>query len=376
MSIGENAMKGKEKRTLLMILLAAISLSCGAMAIRQQLQYRKILADGEEAAQIAGLQGQSAEGRQTAAPLPSSYAGTEGSASLLPSSYAGTEGSASPLPSPYAGTEGSASLLPSPYAGTEGPASLLPSPYAGTEGPASLLPSPYAGTERPVSLLPFPYARAGGLVSPLPAHPAEAGQAPPSEALPEEAADLADIDLGALRAANEDVAGWIKIPGTALSYPLMQGTDNQFYLSHNWKGEASRGGSVFLEATSSPELTDLHTIVYGHRMRNGSMFATLKYYKTLDFWQEHPRVYIVLDDGVYRYDIFAAREAAVGGPVYRLDLEERGLGDAFIQDCIDGSVIDTGILPDTGDRLLTLSTCTGTGYATRWVVHAVLAQVY
>ncbi len=111
-------------------------------------------------------------------------------------------------------------------------------------------------------------------------------------------------------------------------------------------------------------------------MRNGSMFATLKYYKTLDFWQEHPRVYIVLDDGVYRYDIFAAREAAVGGPVYRLDLEERGLGEAFIQDCIDGSVIDTGILPDTGDRLLTLSTCTGTGYATRWVVHAVLAQVY
>ncbi len=320
MSIGENAMKGKEKRTLLMILLAAISLSCGAMAIRQQLQYRKILADGEEAAQIAGLQGQSAEGRQTAAPLPS--------------------------------------------------------PYAGTEGPASLLPSSYAGTEGPVSLLPFPYARAGGLVSPLPAHPAEAGQAPPSEALPEEAADLADIDLGALRAANEDVAGWIEIPGTELSYPLMQGTDNQFYLSHNWKGEASRGGSVFLEATSSPELTDLHTIVYGHRMRNGSMFATLKYYKTLDFWQEHPRVYIVLDDGVYRYDIFAAREAAVGGPVYRLDLEERGLGEAFIQDCIDGSVIDTGILPDTGDRLLTLSTCTGTGYATRWVVHAVLAQVY
>ena len=58
------------------------------------------------------------------------------------------------------------------------------------------------------------------------------------------------------------------------------------------------------------------------------------------------------------------------------DLEERGLGEAFIQDCIDGSVIDTGILPDTGDRLLTLSTCTGTGYATRWVVHAVLAQVY
>lgn len=198
----------------------------------------------------------------------------------------------------------------------------------------------------------------------------------PPEPLPEEAAALADIDLEALQAVNEDVVGWIEIPGTGLSYPLMQGADNQYYLSHNWKKETSSGGSVFLESTSSRDLTDIHTIVYAHRMRNDTMFGTLKYYKDLDFWQEHPRIYVVTADGVYRYDIFAAQEASVTGIVYRLDIEESSLEEEFLRYCIEGSEIDTGITPEAGGRILTLSTCTGNDHANRWVVHAVLRYIW
>lgn len=201
-------------------------------------------------------------------------------------------------------------------------------------------------------------------------------QGEPSEPLPEDVIALTDIDLAALRVVNEDVVGWIEIPGTELSYPLMQGTDNQFYLSHNWKGEASGGGSVFLESSNSLDLTDFHTIVYAHRMRNDSMFGTLKYYEDLDFWQEHPIVYLMVDTGVYRYDIFAAQEADVQGVVYRLDLTESCLEDEFLQCCLNGSVIDTGIIPTDEDQILTLSTCTGNGHAKRWVVHGMLARVY
>jgi len=193
----------------------------------------------------------------------------------------------------------------------------------------------------------------------------------PTEPLPEEAAALAEVDLEALRAVNPDVRGWIAIPGTELSYPLMQGPDNQYYLSHNWKRELLGGGSVYLESTNSGDLSDFHTIAYAHRMRNDSMFGTLKYYKDEDFWKEHPSVYLVLDGGVYRYDIFSAREASVKGIVFRLDLEESHLEEDFIQACIERSVIDTGLTPEAGDRILTLSTCTETGHATRWVVHAV-----
>lgn len=196
------------------------------------------------------------------------------------------------------------------------------------------------------------------------------------EPLPEEAAALIEINLDALRETNADVVGWIEIPGTELSYPLMQGTDNQYYLSHNWKGEANSAGSVFLESTSSRDLTDFHTLAYAHRMRNGTMFGTLKYYKGLDFWQEHPNVYLVMDDGIYRYAIFAAHEASVKGIVYRLDIEKQQLEEEFLQYCLDSSVIDTGITPEADDRILTLSTCTGNGHANRWVVHGVLEQKY
>ncbi len=198
----------------------------------------------------------------------------------------------------------------------------------------------------------------------------------PLEALPPEAAALTGIDLEALRAVNGDVVGWIAIPGTELSYPLLQTSDNQYYLNHNWKREPSSGGAVYLEATSDAGLGAFHTLAYGHRMRNGTMFASLKYYNRTDYLEAHPSVYIVLDNGVYRYDIFSAREADVKGIVYRLDLEKSGLEGEFLDDCLENSVIDAGFIPMKENRFLTLSTCTGIGHATRWVAHGVLSGRY
>lgn len=203
--------------------------------------------------------------------------------------------------------------------------------------------------------------------------------APQPEPLPEEeeASALAGIDFDALWAVNQDVLGWIAIPGTELSYPLMQGANNQYYLSHNWKGEANTGGAVFLESTCNGDLSDFHTIVYAHRMRNDSMFGTLKYYDAQDFWREHPSVYIAAGDGtIYRYDIFAAHEVNTKGIVYRLDIEQNHLQGELIRACLEGSAIDTGIVPTEEGRLLTLSTCTAAGHADRWVVHAVLQAEY
>lgn len=198
-----------------------------------------------------------------------------------------------------------------------------------------------------------------------------------AEPIPEAVIDLADIDLEALREINEDVAGWIAVPGTEISYPLMQGEDNRYYLSHTWNEESSKSGSVFLESANSRDLTDFHTIVYGHRMRNNTMFGSLKYYRELDYWRDHPDVYVVLENGrVLRYEVFAAHEAGVRGVVYRLDIGEAELEEEFLQACLEGSAIDTGIVPETGDRILSLSTCTGTGYSRRWVVHTVFRAEY
>ena len=98
----------------------------------------------------------------------------------------------------------------------------------------------------------------------------------------------ADIDLDALQAVNEDVLGWITIPGTELSYPLVQGADNDYYLDHTWNHERAAVGSIFLECSVSPDFTDYNSLIYGHRMHNGSMFGVLRNYLKTDFWRQAP----------------------------------------------------------------------------------------
>ena len=174
------------------------------------------------------------------------------------------------------------------------------------------------------------------------------------------AAALAQVDLDALRQVNGDVVGWIAIPGTVLSYPVVQTGDN------------SSVGAIFLEHTAEADLSGFHTLIYGHRMRNGTMFGSLRDYRSADYWREHPSVYVTMGGQVLIYDIFAAYEVGIREIVYRLDIEEAGLQEELIRYGLDHSVIDTGLVPTAEDRILTLSTCTGSGHATRWVVQAVL----
>ena len=183
---------------------------------------------------------------------------------------------------------------------------------------------------------------------------------------------LRNMDFSAQREVNSDVLGWILIPGTAVSYPVVQGTDNDYYLNHTWKKWTSVVGSIFLECRNSRDLRDFNTIIYGHRMNNGSMFAALKNYKTQSYWKAHPYVYLTDDSGSHKYEIFAAYEVSTEGDTYRLGFGSDQEKRAFIDYCLAQSVIDTGVVPRTYDRVLTLSTCTGQGHATRWVVQAVL----
>lgn len=181
---------------------------------------------------------------------------------------------------------------------------------------------------------------------------------------------LADMDFSALREVNGDVLGWILIPGTRISYPLVQGTDNQYYLTHTWKKWNSVVGSVFMEYSNSGDFSDFNTIIYGHRMNDGSMFAGLKNYKQKSYYKSHPAVYITDDSGARKYDIFAAYEVSTQGDTYRIGQQSDSTKQAYIDYCLTQSLYDTGVVPTVNDKIVTLSTCTGNGHATRWVVQA------
>ena len=208
-------------------------------------------------------------------------------------------------------------------------------------------------------------------------------QTPPPDGEPAEPEDpaarfeqaLRELDLDPLRDENPDVIDWIVIPDTQVSYPLVQGTDNQYYLNHTWKGVRRAVGAIFLECRNSRDFSDFNTIVYGHRMSDSSMFHTLLSYDRQEFWQAHPAVYIAGDGVCRRYEIFAAYEASVTGGTYCLEFAGEEERQAFLDDCLERSVIDTGIVPGPDSHILTLSTCTDAGSrAVRWVVHGVLAE--
>lgn len=185
------------------------------------------------------------------------------------------------------------------------------------------------------------------------------------------AEELLAIDLNALQEENPDVLGWFLIPGTNISYPLMQGEDNDYYLNYTWDRQASYRGSVFMECRSDANLLDFNTIIYGHNLLDGTMFSQLHKYKDEDFLREYPYVYIVNENGAYRYRIFAAFEVPTTASAYRLRFTQEQK-HAFLQDSLAQSIHDTGIVPTEEDQILTLSTCTGVIRTNRWVVQAVL----
>ncbi len=187
--------------------------------------------------------------------------------------------------------------------------------------------------------------------------------------------DLNGIALDALKAINDEVIGWIEIPDTPISYPLLAGPDNNYYLKRNWKKDPNGDGAIFLEETNSSDLSDYHTIIYGHRiMFSDAMFSSLDNYRQADFWKDHASIYIAMDKKVYRYDIFAAFETNVKSTVYRLDLEENQ--EMFIEFCMKNTTINTGVIPEVGERILTLSTCTASNTNRRWVVQGVLREEF
>lgn len=183
---------------------------------------------------------------------------------------------------------------------------------------------------------------------------------------------LAAMDFTALREVNSDVLGWILIPDSPISYPMVQGNNNSYYLKRTWRGNSSVVGAIFLDAQCDDDFSDFNTIIYGHRMNNGSMFAGLAKYKNYSYYKSHPTVYISDDNGSRAYQIFAAYEVSVSGDTYRLGITSEKDKQAYIDYCLSQSLYDTGIEPTVYDSIVTLSTCTGRGHATRWVVQAVI----
>lgn len=177
---------------------------------------------------------------------------------------------------------------------------------------------------------------------------------------------------------NADMVGWIQIEGTSIDYPVMQTpADPNYYLKHNFEKSYTDYGCPFMQADCDVQAPSDNLIIYGHNMKDGSMFADLAKYGSKDFWQAHKTVRFDTALGGSAYEIFAVihttvqADAADAIPFY-LFVDAAAPEDFadYVSACQARALYDTGIFADYGDKLLTLSTCDNLTDDGRWLIIA------
>lgn len=180
------------------------------------------------------------------------------------------------------------------------------------------------------------------------------------------------VDWEGLREVNPDVVGWIYLEGTVINYPIVQGSDNSYYLNHLFNGKVNGSGAIFLDCRVPADLSGPNSILYGHHMKNGSMFYGLEQYKKQAYYEDHPYVLVMTPQGNYKLEIFSAYVANVAEDAWETEFDSEEAFSQWLDRSISRSCLKTDIQPTTRDRVMTLSTCSYEFNNARFVVLGVL----
>lgn len=168
--------------------------------------------------------------------------------------------------------------------------------------------------------------------------------------------DTAGRDFEALQAVNGDIVAWLTLPGTGIDYPVVQGEDNSYYLTHLATGEPNESGSIFLDCRAAPDFSDPYSLIYGHHMYSGAMFHPLMGYKDPEFYRQHPLGRLETPGGAWTVAFFSGFVAAVDSPVWQAPTGEEAFA-AWLADVKAQSCFPSQVTPDAQDRIVALATC-------------------
>ena len=185
------------------------------------------------------------------------------------------------------------------------------------------------------------------------------------------------VDFDELRQMNSDVIGWIEVEAIPeISYPIVQGKDNEYYLHRTFKKADNFAGSIFVDYTNSGDFTDCNTIIYGHNMKNGFMFGKLKRLCENEKYKDSRYLWICTPEGKYRYEIFSMQYARVDSETYTMYSEHDDAFGGYLERMAAKSQVDMNTQNLTkDDYIVTLSTCTSDDDV-RFVVQARWVATY
>ena len=169
-----------------------------------------------------------------------------------------------------------------------------------------------------------------------------------------------------LQNENSDIKGWLEIENSGISYPVLQGADNSFYMNHNYKKEYSTEGSLFVDKDYDWSLPSTNLLIYGHNNRGtNEMFCELINYKDENYYKSHKKIRFTTEKEDSEYEIISvflskvyySNEKNVFRYYYFINSNTKEEFDEFIENCKNSSLYETGVTAEFGDNLITLSTC-------------------
>ena len=173
------------------------------------------------------------------------------------------------------------------------------------------------------------------------------------------------LQIKQLQEQNADIVGWLEIKNTNINYPVLQGTDNSYYMTHNYKKENSKNGSIFLDANYNWNIPSNNLLIYGHNLGNGMMFQELLKYEKESFYQEHPVIRFTTAEEDAKYEIISVlksrvyykSEKNVFRYYYFINSESEEEYNQFVRNAKNASLYPIDATASYGDQLITLSTC-------------------
>ncbi len=188
--------------------------------------------------------------------------------------------------------------------------------------------------------------------------------------------DGQDIDFAALQKTNRDVAAWLVADGAMIDYPVVKGANNSYYLNRLYNKEQNRSGSLFIDSGCNRNFSGRNTVIYGHHMGNGSMFAGLLEYKNQSYYDAHPTMQLYTPSKNYTVELFAAFTAGDEyDGVARLKFSGNSDFMSYLNACVRKSDIATGVEAGSGDKIITLVTCSYDYDDTRYLVMGRLVEL-
>lgn len=165
------------------------------------------------------------------------------------------------------------------------------------------------------------------------------------------------IDFDSLCAENPNTVGWLYCENTVINYPIMRSDDNEYYVHRLYDGTRGKAGALFMDFRCTADFSDYNTIIYGHNMKDDSMFGTLEEYKSQDYYDIHPEMWLLTREGSYRLELIAGYITDVDSDTY-VNLQSRVELNEYIARGIDISTFASSYEAGTAEKIAVLSTCT------------------